>query len=164
MIIVPLEDVDARAIETLRRHFSRWFEVRISDDHRLPSSAYDPERAQYHASGVLDTIRGLGDLTQGVTERDLFVPGLNFVFGVAELYGNVALISLYRLKTSDARMYQERIIKEAMHEVGHAFGLKHCDEPRCVMHFSNTIVDTDRKGTDFCPKCWRIVKYCFPER
>lgn len=164
MIILPLDEVDSRAIEILCRYFSPWFEVEVREGHHLPMSAYDPKRAQYHASRVLDSVRGIGDITLGVTEKDLFVPGLNFVFGVAELYGNVALISLYRLKTSDPKVYEDRIVKEAVHEIGHAFGLKHCDEPRCVMHFSNTIRDTDRKGREFCPKCWRVVKYCFPER
>jgi len=48
---------------------------------------------------------------------------------------------------------QERALKEAVHELGHLLGLPHCDNPRCIMFFSNTLADTDRKGPGFCPAC-----------
>src|SRR5919107_10783 len=36
---------------------------------------------------------------------------------------------------------------------GQAFGLGHCPTQFCVMHFSNSLVDTDRKAKDFCILC-----------
>ncbi|MHB1160836.1 MAG: hypothetical protein ACYC3V_10980 [Chloroflexota bacterium] len=48
-------------------------------------------------------------------------------------------------------MVLRRAIKEAIHELGHTYGLEHCGDPLCVMHFSNTLMETDRKSDRFCP-------------
>ncbi len=88
---------------------------------------------------------------------DLFVPGLNFIFGLAA--GNTAVISLARLKPEyygemkNVFLFRERALKEAMHELGHTFGLHHCPDIRCIMHFSNRLEDTDIKGPGFCRNC-----------
>jgi archaemetzincin len=90
---------------------------------------------------------------------DLYSPGLNYIFGVAEPSLGMAIISLYRLKPEryglphNERLLQERAIKEAIHELGHTYYLSHCPDPRCVMHFSNTLVDTDKKDACFCSRC-----------
>ncbi len=94
----------------------------------------------------------------GVTEVDLYVPGLNFVFGEAECPGNFAIISLHRLKNPNRGLYLKRVLIEAVHELGHTFGLPHCKNHLCVMHFSNSIVETDIKGTEFCKDCLKGLK------
>ncbi|MBI5166254.1 MAG: hypothetical protein HY998_00750 [candidate division NC10 bacterium] len=38
------------------------------------------------------------------------------------------------------------------------YGLDHCRDFRCVMFFSNSLLDTDRKGPGFCPRCQKIRK------
>jgi archaemetzincin len=43
--------------------------------------------------------------------------------------------------------------KETLHELGHILGLEHCPNPRCVMSFSNSIYDVDRKEARFCEMC-----------
>jgi archaemetzincin len=95
------------------------------------------------------------DRLLGVTAFDLFVPGMNFVFGEARCPGPVAVVSTNRLRPSpkNTRLFRERVIKEAVHEIGHTHGLKHCLDPLCVMYFSENIADTDRKKTDFCGEC-----------
>ena len=95
----------------------------------------------------------------GICDFDAYSSGLNFVFGQASLTGDVAVIYLPRLRQdfyglgADTSIFIERVLKEATHEVGHAFGLDHCSKRSCVMHFSNSIVDTDRKAKDFCNVC-----------
>jgi archaemetzincin len=93
----------------------------------------------------------------GVIEADLYADGLSFVFGQAEMPGQWAIISLHRLREGSEGDHDERLyvraLKEAVHEVGHTLGLGHCPDPSCVMHFSNTLADTDRKGTDPCAVC-----------
>jgi archaemetzincin len=95
----------------------------------------------------------------GITDVDLFTAGLNFIFGQAFIGGRECLISLARLRPSfygqpdDADLFRERVIKEAVHELGHTFGLSHCGDPQCVMMFSNSLTDTDRKSSTFCLNC-----------
>jgi archaemetzincin len=93
----------------------------------------------------------------GIVDLDLYVPRLNFVFGEASQ--RVAIISLTRLRDEfyhlpkDESLFRKRVLTEAVHELGHTYGLEHCRIPQCVMFFSKSLIDTDTKGPDFCPKC-----------
>ncbi|TFG04328.1 hypothetical protein EU538_12475 [Candidatus Thorarchaeota archaeon] len=93
----------------------------------------------------------------GVFPKDLFVPSLNFVFGVAQR-GHNAVIATARLSSefygmrSDDELLFERAAKEAVHELGHVFGLDHCSNV-CVMRFSNSLPETDTKPATFCDAC-----------
>ena len=105
---------------------------------------------------------GSGDRVLGLVDMDIFAHELNFVFGEADVAGGKALISLKRLRQEfyglpkNENLFRERALKEAVHELGHTYGLRHCPNPACVMHFSNSLHDTDLKGWDFCPagKAW----------
>jgi archaemetzincin len=117
--------------------------------------SYNPQRRQYDAEVLLDRVRlAPGLCTLGVTNRDLYIDGLNFVFGLADSPGKAAVISLYRLHVGmDEATFRARAAKEAIHELGHTRGLGHCADPHCVMAFSNSLADTDRKGKQFCVRC-----------
>ncbi len=98
-------------------------------------------------------VENMKDLALGFTEVDMFVPELNFVFGLASSDGACAVVSIQRLREKDEGLLEERLLKEAVHELGHVLGLEHCDNRKCVMHFSNSLADTDVKGSGFCGKC-----------
>lgn len=134
----------------------------------IPSQAFSEERKQYLSPSFLDKLKysfhpDEGEKILGVTGVDLYVPQLNFVFGQAEFNGPFALISLKRLhprfygEPEDEKLFQKRAVKEAVHELGHAFGLEHCSEPECVMYFSNSLMDTDRKNHSFCSRCGSLL-------
>ncbi len=133
-----------------------------------PTYALNPTRDQYLAGKILGKMRTIRQKDTlrilGVTDVDLYAPGLNFVFGQAEAGGTNCLISIARLNPlfygdkPNPALLRQRTLKEAIHELGHTFGLGHCPEPLCVMHFSNRLVDTDYKRVDFCKSCHKVIE------
>jgi archaemetzincin len=121
----------------------------------LPDAAYDPSRRQYHSTVLLDTLarhkRAEWSRLLGIADVDLYTPDLNFVFGEADASRGVAVFSVARLHTVDRDQFVHRAATEAIHELGHTYRLRHCRDSRCVMWFSNTLEESDRKGTRFCP-------------
>ncbi|RME33598.1 MAG: archemetzincin [Gammaproteobacteria bacterium] len=155
--LVPFQGVDSQVVEWLMEDLvSRGVDVRHCAPLPLPDAA-DPLRGQYRAGPLLEVARGTdGDHVLGITDRDLYTDGLNFVFGVAEMPGKAVVFSTHRLAFGAGReRLRERLLKEVQHELGHTLGLPHCPEPRCVMHFSNSLDDTDHKEADLCARCRR---------
>ncbi|MBE0430943.1 MAG: archaemetzincin family Zn-dependent metalloprotease [Dehalococcoidia bacterium] len=126
-----------------------------------PAPAYDPQRRQYCSSKLLASLQRADreERVVGVTDVDLYVPRLNYVFGEADVESGRAIISLCRLRQehyglpADEALLLERATKEIVHELGHTFGLGHCANSKCIMHFSNSLADTDLKEAGFCSSC-----------
>jgi len=140
-----------------------------SSEINIPKNAYNAVRKQYHSTTILNELYNKtkhldADAVLGVTRVDLYVPHLNFVFGEAQCPGKAALISLHRLRPEfygrepDPNLFEERGVKEAIHELGHVFGLNHCKNPTCIMFFSNGINDTDFKQAKFCDNCSKKLR------
>jgi len=172
LTVLRIGNVDTEAVQHLLHGLSQAFpEVvcTLSENvMQIPKEAYNQVRCQYHSTRILAKmmkyVEKLSvDTVLGVTTLDLYVPSLNFVFGEAHCPGKVAMISLFRLKpefygqSANKQLFYERAVKEAVHEIGHTLGLVHCKNSSCVMFFSNSILDTDRKKSIFCEKCSTLV-------
>lgn len=135
----------------------------IEDPEMDPGEAYDPGRQQYHSTQLiaklLQTVSSKEGKILGVADVDLFIPIFTFVFGEAQLDNRAAVVSVHRLRQQfyglpeENPLFYERAEKEAIHELGHTFGLVHCRKFDCVMHFSNSIEEIDLKTNAFCPAC-----------
>jgi len=156
LTILPFEGVPASVVQALAEALAaRGVSPRIDPPVPLPMAAYVPERGQYRAEALLGLATDhRGRYVLALTHGDLFAPGLNFVFGMAEAPGRACVVSAARLLSgADEPLLRARLVKEAVHELGHTLGLDHCADPRCVMHFSNCLADTDRKGDAYCSRC-----------
>jgi archaemetzincin len=126
-----------------------------------PSGTFDARRRQHSSARVLSWLDGMAEgRTVAVTDVDLFMPVLTFVFGEAQLGGRCAVVSTARLARGaeqDAVRWS-RLAKEVVHELGHTFGLLHCDRPGCAMHRSAGLRDVDHKEENLCPECHRRLR------
>ncbi len=165
IIVIPIGGVDQDVLKSVSEGLRKTFRCKaaIGGEMPVPKDAYNAKRGQYLSTEILGEMRGIKpqghDLMLGVTLVDLYVPQLNFVFGEADVSAGVAVISLSKLGRESygtpkgRELLLMRAAKEAIHEIGHTHGLDHCDDPRCIMFFSNSLTDTDRKGPGFCTIC-----------
>ena len=167
--LIGAGSVDKVVLEKIKEHFADNFPARVKvviDERReIPASAYDPSRKQYNAQAVLDDISGRITIAMTderilvVVDSDLYVPGASYVLGLAEAKRGISIMSLARLKNEfyglkkDDRLFYDRVLKEAIREVGLSRGLSDCPNPKCVMHSSGVVSDSDKKRSAFCNDC-----------
>jgi archaemetzincin len=159
----PLGNVPDETMEELKDRVGGIFRCPLEIKARFSdlAEAYNPERKQYLSSKLLAALGKTEkeERVVGIADVDLYVPKLNFVFGEADVLSGTAIISLCRLRQEyygmapDEVLFLERATKEIVHELGHTFSLGHCLNNKCVMHFSNSLADTDLKEAHFCSKC-----------
>lgn len=155
--IVPLGDVNRGLIMEVATQVSMTLGITaiVDEMQHYHESAYNHQRGQYSAESFLkflDTPKEGNIRLLGITDVDLYIPDLNYVFGLADKSRDVSLISISRFKKGNGKVV-ERAVKTAIHELGHIYGLVHCHDNKCVMYFSYNLLDTDYKGKEFCIKC-----------
>ena len=168
--LLPIGSPDSRLLEWLRQALHEKFRVptEILAPPLDPSFALHAERQQFHSSEIIaaaqryinkDTWRLLG-----VTNLDLYIPILTFVFGEAQLGGPASIVSYHRLQQEfyglpeDMDVLANRLLVEAVHELGHTLHLTHCHEYRCAMAPSHAVEWIDLKDSGFCEECLARVQ------
>jgi archaemetzincin len=162
--ILPVGEISRSALRDLRDGLGAAFRVPCSilDETLDPTFALHSVRLQFHSSEILAQMHGglrSGFRMLGVAEVDLYIPILTFVFGEAEVGGSCALVSAHRLRQefyglpADPQLERERLLKEAVHELGHTLELTHCEDYRCVMAASHSVEWIDMKESQFCDDC-----------
>ena len=167
--LLPIGDFDCRLLQELGWAMANTFRVpcEISTAALDPEFAYHGERQQYHSSEILQAMQhwvtNESWRVLGVTAVDLYIPILTFVFGEAQIGGPCGLVSAHRLRQEfyglpgDRGVFRERLLKEAIHELGHTLALAHCDNYECVMSASHGVEWIDLKGWHFCAECQNAI-------
>ncbi len=167
--IVPVHISNTELLNNIINNLRRIF---ISPVKLLPlqidvDAAYSIERAQYFSTQLISIASQLTEEINGkvllLTEFDIYIPALTFVFGEAQLKGKHAIVSVCRLHEefylgkTDEELLLKRAMKEVLHELGHNFGLLHCSSWDCVMHSSLGIEEVDIKGDRYCNNCKEVI-------
>lgn len=164
--LVPVGECRLRTLEQLGPALADRFGVPwdVLAEPLPAESALHAERRQYHSTEILAQLqRRAGQecwRILGVTDLDLYIPILTFVFGEAQMGGSVALVSTHRLHQefyglpNDEDVFQERLLKESLHELGHTLDLRHCEDYRCAMAGSHAVEWIDLKEAAICAECW----------
>jgi archaemetzincin len=163
--LLPIGDFDGRLLMELAPAMAHVFRVptQVLPARLDPEFAYHGERQQYHSSEMLQAMqRYVGPdswRVLGVTGVDLYIPILTFVFGEAQIGGPCGLVSAHRLRQEfyglppDRAILQQRLLKEAVHELGHTLDLTHCDDYQCAMAPSHAVEWIDLKDSMLCGTC-----------
>jgi archaemetzincin len=163
--IVPINSIEPTFLARLGFCLEERFLYRscVEAPLSVPHSAVNNARRQMFVSTL--TAKILRRHTEGegvllaVTDFDLYKTSHRYIFGDADEQRRTAVISLHRLRSefygedADENVLFQRALKEAVHELGHASGLKHCYNARCAMYYSNSIFETDNKMPHFCDVC-----------
>ena len=168
--ILPLDEIKSPILEHIGNALQRTFRCPY---HILPCEDISPRAPAFLHEGkynstaillyILKKVSGHSLKILAVTHLDLYSPIFSYLYGEAQLNGSAALMSLYRLHQefyrlpSNRDLFLSRYEKQAIHEIGHTFGLVHCKDKNCVMYPSSSIVDTDVKSNSLCPVCARLV-------
>ena len=157
-------DLSTDLIEAIAGEIQRVFGFSIRIDSILQdlSFALDRNRNQHHSTLILEQLAASAPERAvkviAIAQVDLFIPILTHVYGEAQLGGTACVVSTFRLNegrsgTNISQKYIDRIVKEAIHELGHTFNLRHCPEATCIMHYCRNEEDVDRNSDQLCRYC-----------
>jgi archaemetzincin len=163
ILISPIGNFDAKLIDLVGREIHRiiGYTTRSKSILQQIDFAEDLSRNQHYSTPILEKLAGLAPPRAvkilAITRVDLFIPILTHVYGEAQLGGKACIISTHRLNEGlgmgISKIFSKRVVKEAIHELGHAFNLRHCKDHTCCMHYCRTIKDVDRKSDQLCRYC-----------
>jgi archaemetzincin len=173
LCLVPIGSVPAQALDWIENAAAEWFPLPTRRLPRIaiPDRAYDPRRGQYQSVEFMKTLAQCAPRDAfrvlGITDVDLSIPMLSFLFGQAQFDGLIAVVSMCRLHQefyglpAQEALLRERTVKEVLHELGHTFGLAHCSDSTCAMSLATHIELVDSKAEKYCARCGTHLAHRF---
>jgi len=169
VLISPIGPFDPTLLETVAQGIQRVFGLDSAVSFLISdlAFAFDPKRDQFHSTPILAKLAAVAPdwalKVLAVTQVDLFIPILTHVYGEAQLGGRACIVSFFRLNEGPSALHVdqrpvERLVKEAIHELGHTFRLRHCPSPGCLMHYCRSEADVDRKSDQLCRYCQVLLQ------
>ncbi len=163
--LLPVGTIAPYLLEELREAIPKRLPVHceILPLHLDPAPSYHAERQQFHSSEILQRVHTLVRPKDwrflAIADVDLYIPILKYVFGEAQMGGPCAVVSTFRLRQEfyglepDEPLLQERLLKEAIHELGHTLHLRHCQDYQCAMASSHSVEWIDLRDKRMCDAC-----------
>ena len=169
IIISPIGEFETELLDRVRSQVNRIFGYETETVPLLQGVGFalDSDRSQYHSTPILEKLDTIAPLRAikvlAITKVDLFIPILTHVYGEAQLGGRACIISTHRLEEgltpmSAQKTFFGRVVKEAVHELGHTFKLRHCHDTICIMHYSRSVRDVDQKSDQLCRYCRVLIE------
>ena len=169
IIVSLIGDIEIPLLKQVRNEISRVFEIPTETVPLLSDVefAFNQGRGQYHSTMILEKLAVLAPShaikVLAIVKVDLYIPILTHVYGEAQLGGKACMVSTFRLMEklpaiNSLETFHQRTAKEAVHELGHAFNLRHCRDKTCIMHYCRSIEDVDQKSDQLCHYCRVLLK------
>ena len=167
IVVVPMGEVDFMLVNKLASAIGPVFNrsVDILKGMKMPQEAYNVVRNQYYATVLLSKLErtkaNSREKVLAVCEEDLYLPDEATIMGAADQLAGTAVVSLYHIRQEfyglpeDESKVYPRLLKEAIHRLGHLFALSECRNPKCVNYYSQIMLDIDAKTEKFCDICRR---------
>ncbi len=161
---------------------SFFYEILFIGEAKIPPALYENEIRKEHnllkqgtKKVILQPTNKIYNILKNLMRKHNFNVGLGltdlpiyssndesllFLFGESNINDRCAIVSTYNLvsqlyeESRDNLKLSNRIIKEVIHEIGHTIiGLDHCLAIDCVMRYSKSIEEIDKKSVNLCKKC-----------
>lgn len=175
----PLNNTNTQQLIYLKNELSGFFHIRVVvlPNIKVPQTFRSPYSNKYSADSLVQFLQALANdsLVEivGITTEDIYQPRdsnvsnikntmikeQHSIRGLGGIGGSVCIVSYHSLQSADTALWNNRIRKVILHEIGHNLGLKHCKNDSCLMCEQNgDIARLNIPGGDYCSKCRALLK------
>lgn len=169
LYIQPMGKVDNRLVWSVDSAVRRFYGCRsiILQSIEPTTDLLTPSKKKYDGDKIINKFRTYNKRILIITEKDLSHFGNQYypewsIWGYAQIGGITGVISTHLLKEdgSGIRVVTIRLIKDALHELGHNVGLNHCTrDKRCLMNSGGKgLSELDDECIWLCDYCRARIK------